>query len=692
MKNNRLKIGLIGNPNSGKSSIFNGLTGMRQKISNYPGVTVDKKTGLLKLDGNKEIELIDLPGTYSIYPKSKDEEVVYRILLDENNPDHPDAVLIVADASNLKRNLLLCSQIIDLKIPVIIALNMIDIVEKEGIQIDIEVLEKKLGVPVIPTNARKGRGIDKLKQALSKPLRYSKHPFVNFDELFEGFAKASKIAYPELSQYKVLHHLIYPEKVAYLQDEKAIPLRKIVLTDSFNLSAFQAHETLLRYKRISAIYDQSVTLPALEKEIMTTKIDRILTHKIWGYVIMIIFLFSIFQSIFFLAAYPMHIVETGTAHLSAWLGSVLPAGWLSDLIVNGLLAGISGVIIFIPQIAILFALLNIMEDTGYMARVSFLTDRLMRTVGLNGKSVIPLVSGMACAIPAIMSTRSINNPKDRLITILVTPFISCSARLPVYTLVIAMFIPNYLLFNMVNLQGLVLMSLYLFGLIMVFILAFILSKMIKGTEESFFVMELPLYRAPRWRNVLFTMYEKVKLFILKAGKIILIISMVLWFLSSFGPADIGLSPKAKTIDYKEINAHDKLMNSFAGKFGKTIEPVIRPMGFDWKMGIALLTSFAAREVFVGTMATIYSIESGDSSIESIRDEMLNDKDPETGKAVYTFATGISLLLFFALAMQCMSTLAIVRRETKSWKWPLLQLFYMTAIAYAFSTLAFYLLS
>jgi len=692
MGNRRLKIGLLGNPNCGKSSIFNGLTGLRQKISNYPGVTVDKKTGILKTDNKKEIELIDLPGTYSIYPKSKDEEVVYNILLDENNPDHPDAVLIVADASNLKRNLLLCSQIIDLKIPVVVALNMFDIIEKEGIHIDIAVLENKLGVPIVPTNARKGRGLVELKQVLSQTLTYSKHPFVNFDELFQGFAKAARIAYPDLSQYKVLHHLIFPERVDYLQDEKAVPLRNIVLTDSFNLSAFQAHETLLRYKRISDIYEKTVTRPVLETELMTTKIDRILTHKLWGYVIMAMFLFAVFQSIFFLAAYPMHLVESGTTHVSAWLAGSLPSGWLSDLIVNGLLAGVSGVIIFIPQIAILFALLNIMEDSGYMARVSFLTDRLMRSVGLNGKSIIPLVSGMACAIPAIMSTRSINNPKDRLITILVTPFISCSARLPVYTLVIAMFIPNYLLLNFINLQGLVLMSLYLFGVIMVFIIAFVLSKIIKGDEESFFVMELPLYRAPRWRNVLFTMYEKVKLFTLKAGKIILLISMVLWFLSSFGPADIGLGSKVNTEHSAPGNAHDKLMTSFAGQFGKGIEPLIRPMGFDWKMGIALLTSFAAREVFVGTMATIYSIESDDSKIESIRDKMLQDKDPVTGEAVYTLATGISLLLFFALAMQCMSTLAIVRRETKSWKWPLLQLFYMTATAYAFSALAFHLIS
>jgi len=687
------KIALVGNPNSGKSTVFNGLTGLNQKISNYPGVTVDIKTGKAKLPEGKVLEIIDLPGTYSIYPKSRDEEIVYKILLDETRSDHPDAVLIVVDSSNLKRNLLLCSQIIDLGLPVVIALNMMDIVEKDGIRIDHEKLSKALGIPVVPTNARKGRGLEELKQILAGPLHPAKAHLLNLDLLIPEFSDAAAKAYPGISNYKVLHHLVFPERVPYLQDERSLPLRKMIRGPSFSLAAFQAKETMERYRKIQEIFERTVKVPENPGNQLTERIDRVLTHRIWGYFFLGMILFTIFQFIFLLADYPMHLVEQGTAALSGWLWNIIPEGWLSDLLINGVMAGISGVIIFIPQIAILFGLLSILEDSGYMARVSYLTDRLMRMVGLNGKSVIPLISGMACAIPAIMSTRSIDNPKDRLITILVTPFISCSARIPVYTLVIAMFIPNMMFLHIVNVQGVVLMSLYLFGMLMAFGVAAILNQTVKGDNEGFFAMELPLYRAPRWRNVLQAMYEKAKVFTLQAGKIILIISMVLWFLASYGPEDIGLGKKsqAKTEQAESMHgASQELLNSFAGKFGRMIEPVIRPMGFDWKMGIALLTSFAAREVFVGTMATIYGVESESSNHQSVREAMLNDRDPETGEPVYTLATGISLLLFFALAMQCMSTLAIVHRETRSWKWPLLQLVFMTGIAYLVSTGAFHL--
>lgn len=698
MGNNEVRVALVGNPNCGKSSIFNALTGLNQKIGNYPGVTVDKKTGHFKSSDGQKIHLTDLPGTYSIYPKSRDEEIVYDILLDPNHPEHADAIVIVIDASNLKRNLLLATQIIDLQIPVLVVLSMTDLVEKEGSTLDIAALEQALGAPVITVNARKNKGLKALKEAMSAPLQPANTTVFDGHTKYSDFLHEAKALYPNDPGYLLLQYAINPQLVSYVPDEKLDTLAQLAQKYGIKQAAFQAEETLQRYQAINQIIQKVFHINPVLKETVTDKLDRLLTHRIWGYVILILILFGIFQAIFTLAEFPMAMVEQGTSLLSEWLLQTLPPGWWTDLLVHGIIAGLGGVVIFIPQIAILFGFLTIMEETGYMARVSFLTDRLMRTAGLNGKSVIPLMSGLACAIPAIMATRNIGNWKERLITILITPLMSCSARLPVYTLLISLVIPNKYLLGFISLQGLTLLGLYLLGVIMAMTVAWIMSRVIKTTEKSFFLLEMPIYRPPRWRNVFYTMYEKSKIFTLEAGKVILVISIILWALSSYGPADIGLgaAPSSVTAENLDVpgqtTAEAKALEaSFAGRFGKFIEPVIQPLGFDWKMGIALITSFAAREVFVGTMATIYSVEAGDEDIATVRERMRTDKIPGTNKPVYSLATGISLLIFFAFAMQCMSTLAVVKRETKSWKWPLFQLGYMTALAYVASFVVYQLM-
>lgn len=694
-----IKIALVGNPNSGKSSIFNALTGLRQKIGNYPGITVDKKTGSFKLDRNTNVELTDLPGTYSLYPKSNDEKIVYDILINPDHANHPDGIIVVTDVANLKRNLLFCSQIIDLNIPVVIALSMADIMKREGHQIDLKELSSQLGVSIIPINARKMEGLDKLKEALTKDLEKPVKQFLQPSFYDQPYFEKLKANFPGETDYMVFHHLANLEEEGVLAKEKQKIIKGFRQEYSLSKGKLLSEETMERYRNISRIIKAIQERPVEASYKLTEKLDRILTHRVWGYGILLLVLFIIFQSIFFLAEIPMQWVETGISAISKWLFAILPAGWLTSLLIDGLIAGIGGVVIFIPQIALLFGFLTLMEDSGYMARVSFLTDRIMKSVGLNGKSVIPLMSGLACAIPAIMSARNIDSWKERLITILVTPLMSCSARLPVYTLIISLSIPNQNLWGFINFQGLTLLALYLLGAVAAMAVSFVFSIIIKTERKSFFILELPIYRPPRWKNVIHTMYEKAKVFTLEAGKVILIISVILWFLASYGPEDFGwainknVSTQVVEIDENTGKANEqtlKLRNSFAGHFGKFIEPAIQPLGFDWKMGIALIASFAAREVFVGTMATIYSVEADEENFESVRQRMEKDRDPETGKEVYTLATAFSLLVFFAFAMQCMSTLAVVKRETKSWKWPIIQAVYMTGLAYLSSLLVYQL--
>ena len=698
----KIHIALVGNPNSGKTSLFNSLTGLHQKVGNFPGVTVDKKTGTIHLTESLQAELIDLPGTYSLYPRRADEWVAYKVLMHADKDIKPDVILLVADASNLKRNLLFCSQIIDLKVPVIVALSMNDIALKKGIKIDIEGLKKDLKVPVIAVDPRKEKGFNELKKALAeiadKTNITTEDNFIDVKGLAALPIKQVQDILPQLSHYASIHYLINHENFP-LDNALQEKIEQIEINNQFNPIKTQAAEILQRYQHIKEIIQKNVSEPnPLQKKLFTDKIDNFLLHKTWGYVILFFVLFLLFQSIFWLARFPMDGIEWGFQQISTWLNQSLPQAWWSDLIINGLVAGLSGIMVFIPQIMILFGLITILEDSGYMARISFLSDKLMRKVGLNGKSVMPMISGFACAVPAIMSTRNIENKKERLLTILVTPLMSCSARLPVYTILISLAIDNKYYFGFLSLQGLVMMGLYLLGLIMALIVSYVLKSFINLKEKSFFILELPVYRPPRWKNVGITMLEKAKLFITDAGRIIMIISLLLWFLSSFGPNNKTQQiekkyttltqqyPQQKAVLEKQFLS-EKLQNSYAGILGKTIEPIIKPLGFDWKIGIALITSFAAREVFVGTMATLYSVEENDNA--TLREKMHAAKR-EDGTKVYTLASALSLLVFYVLAMQCMSTLAVVKRETKSWKWPVIQFIYMTGLAYSMSLIVYFL--
>lgn len=657
----QISVALIGNPNSGKSTLFNSLTGLNQKTGNYPGVTVDKHFGSCK-HNDVRINITDLPGTYSLFPKSIDEEVATKGVLNEN--EKHDVLLIVADASNLKRHLLLATQVIDLKKPCVMALNMIDEAEKNQITIYTQELEKLLGIKVIPVNSRNKQGIEELKEAVVNATMS--------DAVFYDLEKIKQVEPGNLSFQQILEG----------QFSAAVAENAIF--------AYEAEDTRQRFAKINYIIARAIKQPRQLHKNLTQKLDAIFTHKIFGFITFLLILFIVFQFIFFVAEYPMTWIEDCFAWVMTEVSSWLPKGQLNDLIVNGVLAGISGIVVFIPQIALLFFFIAILEDTGYMARASFILDKLMRKFGLNGKSVIPMISSVACAVPSIMSTRTISNWKDRIITIMISPLISCSARLPVYTLLIGILFVDKKTTGPFNYQGLVLMGMYLLGFAAALVAALVLKRILKTNEKSYFIMEMPVYRRPQWQTVGMLVFDKVKVFLFDAGKIILAISIVLWFLTSHGPGEsfkkIEEKGVAQTLSEEQINA-EKLEASYAGILGKKIEPAISPLGFDWKIGIALITSFAAREVFVGTMATIYST-GDDENMQPLREKLMSEKNYETGKPVYSPAVCWSLLVFYAFAMQCMSTLATTYRETKHWKWPLIQLIFMSGLAYLSSLLVF----
>jgi ferrous iron transport protein B len=699
-----IKVALAGNPNTGKSTLFNLLTGLNQKIGNFPGVTVDKKTGYCPLPDGRVAEIIDLPGTYSLYPKSQDESIVFSVLADQSNPHKPDLVVVVLDATNLKRNLLLYTQVADLKIPVIVALNMIDLADKAGIYINIDLFAKKLGVPVVPISARKKEGIDKLKAAIN---------FANKIALQEDSIDVEAIAPGLIGQiskdlnldnpYYALQLAHQHETIKFISPAESERIEEVEKEFSFHSQKAQAAETIARYSFINDLLYDTVKVPETARdETSSNKIDKILTHKVFGFVIFFGILLFMFQSIFAWSAYPMELIADLFVWIQNSLHQLLPAGPLTGLFVDGVLGGLSGVMVFIPQIAILFAFISILEDTGYMSRVTFMMDKLMRKVGLNGKSVVPLIGGFACAVPSIMSTRTIENWKDRMITIMVTPLVTCSARLPIYVLLISLVVPDRNVWWVFNMQGLALTGMYVFSLISAIVVAFVFKLILKGRERGYFIMELPVYRMPRWNNVAYSMYERVKTFVLQAGKVIIAISVILWVLASYGPGDRfeQIEQKYRQPQYTqrlkadELNRtirSEKLENSYAGVLGHVIEPVIKPLGFDWKIGIALITSFAAREVFVGTMATIYSVEGSAEKMETVQKKMKSAINPETGKPVFSLAVAFALMMFYAFAMQCASTVAVVYRETKNWRWPAIQFAYMGVLAYAASLLAYNLL-
>ncbi|ARV16035.1 ferrous iron transport protein B [Polaribacter sp. SA4-12] len=703
MAKNDIKVALIGNPNTGKTSLFNQLTGLNQKVGNYPGITVDKKEGISKLSSTQNAIITDLPGTYSINPTSIDESIVLKTLLKKDIKESPDVILVVADVENLKRNLLLFSQIKDLEIPTVLAINMADQMVRKGITIDLSLLKKELNTEVILISARKNEGIDEVKAAIIRCHVAAKaSPLCGIDHKIDPdyFTKLKEIS-PNYSLYQLWLMVTqgnYPDSVTKEEKEKLLAFKK----DTSKLKKYQHKETIYRYQEINKILKKTYIIDKSKATDLRGKLDRIFTHKVFGYVFFVFLLLVIFQSIFDWATLPMDLIDGTFAEIADLAKSSLPTGVLTDLLIEGIIPGIGGVLIFIPQIAILFLFIAILEETGYMSRVVFLMDKIMRRFGMNGKSVIPLISGTACAIPAIMATRTISSWKERLITILVVPFTTCSARLPVYAILISLIIPDTKIFGFLNLQGLVLLSLYALGFTTAIVAAYILNKTLKIKSKSFFVVEMPNYKLPSIKNVFFEVVEKTKSFVLEAGKIILALSVILWFLASNGPVSFDNAEKNtienvanQNLSSQELQqkiASVKLENSYIGILGKTIEPTIRPLGYDWKIGIALITSLAAREVFVGTLATIYSVESDDENTSTIKEKMRSEVNPDTGKKRFNFPVGMSLMVFYAFAMQCMATLAIVKRETKTWKWPLIQLFGMGLLAYLASFITYQILS
>ncbi|MDN3723182.1 ferrous iron transport protein B [Aequorivita sp. SDUM287046] len=694
-----INVALIGNPNTGKTSVFNRLTGMNQKVGNYPGITVEKKQGVFKFGRASKVHLLDLPGTYSLNASSIDENVVIELLLNKNDKDFPDVAVVVADIENLKRNLLLFTQIKDLGIPTILAINMADRMKRKAISLDVELLEEKLNTKIALISSRKNVGFDYLKQLIEDYKHLSTKPSLNASNISPEYFDRLRKAFPNQDLYKLW--LVITQDVNFGKlDRKELKGVASFQTESVsNLKRLQQKETVARYQFINETLKETLHIDSANAKDLRSRLDRVLTHKIWGYVIFFGILLLIFQAIFDWSAYPMDFIDSTFASMSEWAKNTLPPGDFSNLIAEGIIPGLGGIVIFIPQIAFLFLFISILEETGYMSRVVFLMDRIMRRFGLSGKSIVPLVAGTACAIPAIMATRNIENWKERLITILVTPFTTCSARLPVYLIIISLVIPDDRVLGIFSLQGLTLMFMYILGFAAAILSAYLLDKILKIRSKSFFVVEMPNYKIPLPKNVLITVVEKTKAFVYGAGKIILAISVILWVLASYGPGDFNNAETIVQERYAQQNLSDeefemhvdsyKLENSYIGHVGHAIEPAVRPLGYDWKIGIALISSFAAREVFVGTLATIYSVGSEDE--QTIKSRMAAERNPILGGPLFNFASGVSLLLFYAFAMQCMSTLAIVKRETNSWKWPLWQLVVMSAIAYVVALAAYQLL-
>lgn len=696
MSTHNINVALIGNPNVGKTSVFNALTGLKQQVGNYPGITVEKKMGFCRLPQNIRANILDLPGTYSLNASSIDENVVIELLLNRNDKLFPDVAVVVADVENLKRNLLLFTQIKDLEIPTILVINMADRMTRRGISLDIAHLEEQLKTKVVLVSTRKNTGINELKDAIVNYKSLSTEPCLNASSIDPEYFNGLRKAFPNQLLYKLW--LVITQDVNFLNLERNEIKGEFTRSHS-DLKRLQQKETIKRYQFINDVLKVAMNVDSDAATDFRGRLDKILTHKIFGYLIFFAILFVIFQAIFDWSSVPMDFIDETFAGLSAYVDSQLPAGPLTDLISQGIIPGIGGILIFIPQIAFLFLFISVLEESGYMSRVVFLMDKIMRRFGLSGKSVVPLISGTACAIPAIMATRNIENWKERLITILVTPFTTCSARLPVYAIIIALIVPDSRVLGFLSLQGLTLMSLYLAGFGMAILSAYLLSKTLNMKSKSFFLIELPNYKLPLPKNVAINVVEKTKAFVVGAGKIILAISVVLWFLASYGPGErfenaetivtAELQQSNPDVSQEDIDHHVdafKLENSYIGVMGKSIEPVIRPLGYDWRIGIAVLSSFAAREVFVGTLATIYSVGDSDNDV-TIKTKMAEEIRPD-GARVFNFATGISLLLFYAFAMQCVSTLAIVKKETNSWKWPLIQLVFMSSVAYLSALIAY----
>ena len=694
-----INVALIGNPNTGKTSVFNAITGLNQKVGNYPGITVEKKQGICRLDRTTKAHVIDLPGTYSLNASSMDESVVIELLLNKNDKDYPDVAVVISDIENLKRNLLLFTQIKDLEIPTLLVINMSDRMKSKGISLDIPLLEEKLKTKIALISTREKKGIELLKVCLLDYRSLSKEKCTDIRLIDEAYFGNLEKVFPDQSLYKLWLVITQDVNFAKLDRNKVEDASAYKTRSISDLKRLQQKETIKRYQYINQSLKETYIIDQSKATDYRSRLDRILIHRFWGYIIFFMILLTIFQVIFDWSSIPMEFIDKSFSALSEYTKSTLPPGLFTNLLAEGIISGLGGIVIFIPQIAFLFLFIAVLEETGYMSRVVFLMDRGLRKYGLSGKSVIPLISGTACAIPAVMATRNIENWKERLITILVTPFTTCSARLPVYLILISLVIPEGSFLGM-GYQGLTLMGLYLLGFVMALLSAAILNKILKIQSKTFFVIEMPNYKIPLLKNVLITVFEKTKSFVVEAGRIILAISILLWFMASFGPGDnftqaeeIVKNQKGSEfltpLELETEIASYKLEHSFIGILGKSIEPVIAPLGFDWKIGIALISSFAAREVFVGTLATIYSV--GNTQEETLINRMKSERRPN-GELLFDLPTGVSLMLFYAFALQCMSTLAIVKKETNSWKWPMTQLFSMTLIAYLSALIVYQILA
>jgi ferrous iron transport protein B len=694
-----INVALIGNPNTGKTSVFNAITGLNQKVGNYPGITVEKKQGICRLDRTTKAHVIDLPGTYSLNASSMDESVVIELLLNKNDKDYPDVAVVISDIENLKRNLLLFTQIKDLEIPTLLVINMSDRMKSKGISLDIPLLEEKLKTKIALISTREKKGIESLKARLLDYRSLSKEKCTDIRLIDEAYFGNLEKVFPDQSLYKLWLVITQDVNFAKLDRNKVEDASAYKTRSISDLKRLQQKETIKRYQYINQSLKETYIIDQSKATDYRSRLDRILIHRFWGYIIFFMILLTIFQVIFDWSSIPMEFIDKSFSALSEYTKSNLPPGLFTNLLAEGIISGLGGIVIFIPQIAFLFLFIAVLEETGYMSRVVFLMDRGLRKYGLSGKSVIPLISGTACAIPAVMATRNIENWKERLITILVTPFTTCSARLPVYLILISLVIPEGSFLGM-GFQGLTLMGLYLLGFVMALFSAAILNKILKIQSKTFFVIEMPNYKIPLLKNVLITVFEKTKSFVVEAGRIILAISILLWFMASFGPGDnftqaeeIVKNQKGSEfltpLELETEIASYKLEHSFIGILGKSIEPAIAPLGFDWKIGIALISSFAAREVFVGTLATIYSV--GNTQEDTLINRMKSERRPN-GELLFDLPTGVSLMLFYAFALQCMSTLAIVKKETNSWKWPMIQLFSMTLIAYLSALIVYQILA
>jgi ferrous iron transport protein B len=712
-----LKIALIGNPNSGKSTVFNQITGLRQRTGNFPGITVEAKEGTLRLPSGKEAILYDFPGTYSLYPTASDEKVVVSVLANPSDPFFPDILVYVADVTKLEKHLLLFTQLLDLNLPILLALNMSDSATELGIKVNASKLSDAFGVPVVPISGRTGENTMRLMAELENMANESRSvsnraPFYPLTESEKQVSEAIRQNLGVENHYRALLLAHHADWLHFLNNPEKETVAAIVSTKNFQSLRTQVDETLERYDRFTPISQAAVVAPPAFPNTPTDRIDAVLTHRIGGPLVFFAVMMLIFQAIFDWSGYPMDWIEGGFGMLSEFITQRMPAAWYTELITDGILAGFGGILVFVPQIAILFLLISVLEEVGYMARVVFMFDKTMRRYGMNGRSMVSLISGTACAVPAIMSTRTIGNWQERLITVMVTPFISCSARIPVYLVLIGLAVPAVKLGGFLSLRSVVFGAMYLLGVLTAFAAGWAMKRWLNRREHSFLAIELPVYRIPDWKNVLMNTWEKVWAFIVGAGKIILVVSIALWALSRFGPGD-SIERAAKVAEQEAIQKNmdpaemdgfvqqRKLEASWAGQAGKWLEPAIRPLGYDWKIGIALLTSFAAREVFTGTLAVLYNMGGAEGDINdrteneakaTLRERMKSEKFSDTGEPVYTLATALSLLVFYALAMQCFSTLAVVRRETGSWKWALLQFVFMSGLAYLAAWLVYVLFS